>query len=332
LPPTLSDIAKDAQTSVSTVSRVLSGGNAARRISAPTRERVLDSARRLGYRPNLLARSLRTRKSNTVALLVSDISNPWFGALANLIEQQLHSHGYSLILCNSGEDPEREKEYLQLLPQKGIDGLIVVPLLRSRKQLEEFLPSSLPTVILDRPLPGHDAWVAADQNEIANMLCDTLERAGVKTIATVCGPTHVITHRRRCEIASSRFKVLASHVGPALRETGRQAFIKFLGVNPDAIVATNNFLGMGILESIEKIDRPPILGVFDDVPMSHLLPIPVVCVNQDVPVMADGAVRQLLSLLEGNTEAKPIVVPCRVITNRAFQDLVESHSRAGAAG
>jgi LacI family transcriptional regulator len=123
---TLTDIAKATRTSVSTVSRVLSGGAVSKRISSGTRQRVSDTARRMGYRPNLIARSLRTRRSNTVALLVSDIANPWFGQIASLVEQALHREGYSLVLCNSGEDLEREREYLDLLPQKGIDGLIVV--------------------------------------------------------------------------------------------------------------------------------------------------------------------------------------------------------------
>ena len=100
MPPTLTDIAKATNTSVSTVSRVLAGGTVSQRISPETRARVREAASRLGYKPNLLARSLRTRRSHTVALLVSDIANPFFGRLASLIEQSLHGHGYSLILCN----------------------------------------------------------------------------------------------------------------------------------------------------------------------------------------------------------------------------------------
>ena len=114
MPPTLVDIARETNTSVSTVSRVLAGGVIANRISKETRERVQLAATRLGYRPNLVARTLRTRRSNTIALLVSDIANPFYAQIASLIEQRLHQHGYSLMLCNSGENPTREVEYLQL--------------------------------------------------------------------------------------------------------------------------------------------------------------------------------------------------------------------------
>jgi len=93
----------------------------AERISAETRGRVLKVARQLGYRPNLLARSLRTRKTHTVALLLSDISKPRSSAASPaLVEQSLHRNGYSLLLCNSGEDSALEEEYLNLLSQRGI--------------------------------------------------------------------------------------------------------------------------------------------------------------------------------------------------------------------
>jgi len=324
-PPTVSatlvDIAKETQTSVSTVSRVLAGGAAAARISQATRDRVSEAAVRMGYRPNLVARSLRTRRSNTVALLVSDIANPWFGQIAFLVEQSLHRHGYSLMLCNSGEDPDREVEYLRLLPQKGIDGLIVVPLARSKKVLEELLPPDLPLVLLDRPIPGVGASVSSDQAQATTLLCDTLERAGARDIALVCGPEQISTHRRRAELVSARFNVLARHDGPATRETGTQAFVKFLSLQPDAIVCTNNFLGQGVIDAIGEVEAPPIIGSFDEIAMMHLLPIPVVCAVQDIPLLAEGCVTQLLPQLRGEKrEIQPIVLTTRAVTNRRFQE------------
>jgi LacI family transcriptional regulator len=324
---TLTDIARATRTSVSTVSRVLAGGAVSKRISSRTRERVSDAARKLGYRPNLLARSLRTRKSNTVALLVSDIANPWFGQIASLVEQSLHREGYSLVLCNSGEDRDREREYLQLLPQKGIDGLIVVPVLHSKQELLRYLPRNLPLVILDRPIPGIPASVCSDETQLASALCDTLEGAGVKKVAVVRGPRHISTHRTRHKLIARRFDIVALHSGPAQARTGREAFIKLLGLGesedqpePDAIVCTNNFLGQGVIDSIAEIDKPPIIACWDDVAMMHLSTLPVVTVVQDVPTLAAGCVSQLLPQLWGEVvEINPIVLPGRVITNRAFQ-------------
>ena len=327
--PTLHDIARETNTSVSTVSRVLTGGASAARIGQATRLRVIDAAHRLGYRPNLVARSLRTRRSNTVALLVSDIANPWFGQMASLIEQSLRHHGYSLMLCNSGEDAQLELEYLQLLPSKGIDGLIVVPVLRTKNALTDVLPADLPLVILDRPIPGILASVSSDQEQAATILCDTLQRVGVERIAVVCGPQHIVTHRRRNELVSARFEVIARHEGPAQRDTGRQAYIKFLQIQPDAIVCTNNFLGQGVIDALVEADNPPTIGCFDEIAMMDLLPIPIICSVQDVPLLAESCVRQLLPQLKGEgIKPEPLVLPTRAVANRHFQSLLLARTKS----
>ncbi len=319
--PTLQDIARETKTSVSTVSRVLAGGMTAARISKSTRKKILEASALLGYRPNLVARSLRTRKTNTIALLVSDIANPWFGQIASLIEQSLHRHGYSLILCNSGEDEAVEAEYLRLLGQRGIDGLIVVPLARSREKLLADLPDNLPLVVLDRPIDGISACVATDQQQLAGQLCDTLSRVGVRQVALVAGPSNVITHQWRAKIVAERFEVIEEHQGPAQRETGRSAMIRFTH-RPQAIICTNNFLGQGVIDGIEAIENPPIIGCFDEIPMMHLLPLPIVCANQDELLLAEAAVNQLLAQLGGHAieSQAQTILPARIVTNRAFNE------------
>lgn len=328
---TLSDIARETNTSVSTVSRVLAGGAVSKRISKETRDKVHEAARRLGYRPNLLARSLRTRKTNTVALLVSDIANPWFGQLASTIEKNLHDQGYSLFLCNSAEDPQREAEYLQLLPQKGIDGLVLVPLLKTRKALQQYLPANLPVVVVDRPVQGVDAMVASDQDMLANQLADALSRIGVKTIAMAHGPGHVSSHRRRAEILSQRFKVLAAYEGPSKRETGQAAMKDFLakGIKPDAFVGTNLFLTIGMLD---ELDHPhaaqvelPAFGCFDQLPFHDLLPMPVACAIQDIPALAEAVVKELLPLMKPDApEPTPMIVPTLMSYNKAYEEKLKS--------
>jgi LacI family transcriptional regulator len=328
--PTLVDIAKETNTSVSTVSRVLSGGAMANRISKETRERVKQAADRLGYRPNLLARSLRTRKTYTVALLVSDVANPFFGQLGSLIERSLAQQGYSLMLCNSAEDIGKEADYLRMVTAKGIDGLIVVPLASSKNQIMESIPETLPLVILDRPIAGIPSSVASDQDQIASILCDKLDDAGVKQIALLCGPQHVITHRRRCEILSQRFEVLSRFEGAAQKATGRAAFRQFTEVlsRVQAIVCTNNFLAQGVVESLGQIEHPPIVGVFDEIPMMQLLRVPIVCSMQDIPALAEGCVAQILKLMEGGEQAiEPILLPAKVVTNKAFEVVQFTASR-----
>ena len=319
---TLNDIARETHTSVSTVSRVLAGGRVAERISAETRARVAKAADRLGYRPNLLARSLRTRKTHTVALLVSDIANPFFSQIASHVERSLHGHGYSLVLCNSGEDLRREDEYLGLLPRKGIDGLILVPLARGQGELTNHLPKGLPLVILDRPIPGIGASVTSDQEQAADALAGQLRRAGVKRIALVSGPQVIFTHHHRAGRVAQHFEVVARHEGRAQVETGRDAAHAFArGPAFDAVVCTNNFIGQGYVESMERREDAPVVGVFDEVPMMQLLPVPIVCCVQDVARLAEACVNLLLPQLRGErgaSQLEPVTAPTSVVTNPAF--------------
>jgi LacI family transcriptional regulator len=316
--PTLLDIAKETGTSISTVSRVLAGGNVARRISLATRQKVMQAADRMGYRPNLIARTLRTRRSQTVALLVSDIANPFFAQIGSLVEQKLHRFGYSLMLCNSGEQLDREAEYLQLLLQKAIDGLIFVPVLRGKKALQEFIPGKLPLVILDRPIAGISSCVYSDQEQSSRILCDELDRAGVKKIVVVSGPSEISTHHRRAQVAGERFELLGRYEGAAQKQTGQEAMARFKGLRPDAIVCTNNFLAQGVIDSIVDLNNAPIIGSFDEVPMMHLLPLPIVLSCQDIPLLADGCVKQLISQLNGDQSIRPIVLSAKLTTNPAF--------------
>jgi LacI family transcriptional regulator len=320
VPPTLVDIAKETNTSVSTVSRVLAGGMIANRISKETRERVTIVANRLGYRPNLVARTLRTRRSNTIALLVSDIANPFYAQIASLVERRLHQHGYSLFLCNSGESSTREVEYIGLLNQKAIDGLILVPITIDRDHLMNQIPAKLPLVILDRPIPGIDSTVACDQIQSAKLLCETLHRAGVRKVGVVTGPSHVSTHHHRAQTAAEFFTIVKKCEGAARQETGREAVAELLAARPDAIVCTNNTLALGLIDALVQIADPPIIGVFDEVPMMHVIPIPIVCAVQDVNALAEGCVAQLLPLLGGEGKPPtPIILQGHTLTNRAFE-------------
>ena len=330
--PTLVDIARETNTSVSTVSRVLSGGAMANRISKETRQRVQEVADRLGYRPNLLARSLRTRKTYTVALLVSDISNPFFAQLGSLVERSLARHGYSLMLCNSGENLDQEAGYLRLMAAKGIDGMVVVPLADNRERITQHVPPTMPLVILDRPITGIESSVATDQEQSSGILCDALDAVGVERVALVCGPQRVVTHQKRGEIVAGRFTVLSRHDGPAQKATGREAYAKFASMLPDidAVVCTNNFLAQGVCECMPDVERPPIIGVFDEIPTMNLLRFPIVCSMQDIPALAEACVAQLLKLLEGEDEAapvQPIVLKATIVTNPAFDRLADKSAR-----
>jgi DNA-binding LacI/PurR family transcriptional regulator len=310
---------------------VLAGGTVAQRISEETRARVLDAAKRLGYRPNLLARSLRTRKSNTIAMLVPDIGNPFYAKIASFIEQRLYPQGYSLLVCNSGETGQREAEYLEMLPRKGIDGLIVVPLSQTKENLLQHISQDLPLVIVDRPCEGVEACVASDQEQGARLLCQTLAGVGVKKIGLFTGPENVATHRQRAEVISAAFKVVVRCVESSLIDLGKDAVAEFKDHKLEAIVCTNGQLAEAYLAALKTPDKKLIVACVDDIKMKNLVPMPVVCALQDLPGMAEGVVSQLLPQLSREPfTPKSMFLPMRIESNQMFKERGTSKQLATA--
>src|SRR5438477_2728872 len=120
----IKDVAEAAGVSTATVSRVLSNGL---HVRPEVRERVMAAVERLGYRPNLVARSLRSQQSNTIGLIVSDIRNPFFTSISRAVEDTAYEQGFSIILCNTDENPEKEAIYLNLMNDENEAGVIYSP-------------------------------------------------------------------------------------------------------------------------------------------------------------------------------------------------------------
>src|SRR5579883_500824 len=148
----IKDVAKAAGVSTATVSRVLSNGN---HVRPEVRKKVMEAVERLGYRPNLVARSLRSQQSNTIGLIVSDIRNPFFTSLSRAVEDTAYEQGYTVFLCNTDENPEKETIYLNLMRDESVAGVIFSP---TRQTASNFSAAKLsfPVVIVDRAVPHGD--------------------------------------------------------------------------------------------------------------------------------------------------------------------------------
>lgn len=142
---------------MATVSRVLNGHSPV----AETRERVLAAVRDLGYRPNNVARALRTARTGALGLIISDLTNPFFTELADAVEDEARSLGYSLVIGNAGESPEQQDDYIRTLLDRRIDGLLVSSAGTGSAMLSEVVASGTPLVLLDRTVPGVDAPASA---------------------------------------------------------------------------------------------------------------------------------------------------------------------------
>ena len=185
----LVDIAKHVGLSVSTVSRVVNGKD---RVSAKTRQRVLDAIKELNYQPNAIARSLRSRSSMTIGIVVPDLSNNFFTLLTKGAGMIAKQDDYLVMLCNSEYDEQMEQEFVRLLMQKQVDGMILATVCKDPDYFRELINMDIPVVFVDN-LPKVDAnydFVTIDNSKSSYVLTKHLLDLGYKDVAILTGSLH----------------------------------------------------------------------------------------------------------------------------------------------
>ncbi len=319
MPPTIRDIARLAGVDASTVSRVLSGKGKSGRIAGPTIERVHAIAHEHGYRPNLVARSLRTSRTHTLGLLVTDLANPFFASIAAACEAEASASGYGVIVATSGENSRRESEYLSLLRSRPVDGLIVAPAdTFPHDTLKALLDEGFPLTFVDRLVSGiHCDSVVVDNRAGARGLVSALIESGARVIAVAGGPDDTWTGSERMKgfragIREGGLSLTDDLIesGPYSVETGRRAAEKFMSARtiPDAIVAANNRILLGILEVLTEIGQDAAhvaVAGFDGVPFAGFLGRPVIIAEQPRHEIGRLAARMLIDRIEGSWDGEP---------------------------
>src|SRR5512139_2379728 len=180
------DVARLAGVAPITVSRVVNGADS---VSEETRRRVQQAIDQLHYVPNTLARSLRSRHSHTIALIVPDIANPFWTTVARGVEDTAAENDYRTILCNTDEEPAKETNYLGMLVERRVDGVIIAPATREKKRLALLQQLHIPCVLIDRRVEGFRAdRVYGDSRNGARLLVDHLIDLGHRRIALINGP------------------------------------------------------------------------------------------------------------------------------------------------
>lgn len=252
----IKDVAEAAGVSTATVSRVLSNGL---HVRPEVRERVMATVERLGYRPNLVARSLRSQQSNTISLIVSDISNPFFTAISRAVEDTAYAQGFSVLLCNTDEDAEKEAIYLGLMRDMSVAGTIMSP---TRQTIANFSESDFPfpVVVVDRPISDRDVdAVLLDNVDAAYRLVTHLIEQGYRRIGALCSEMSTGLERQIGYEKALRSHGLApkteymKYVAPRA-EAGYAATLKILDAAepPDALFTANSLLGVGALQAIRE--------------------------------------------------------------------------------
>lgn len=301
---TISDVATSAGVSTATVSRALNGKTT---VDPDLAQRVLAAAAALDYRPNRHARNLRRQEAAVITLVISDVANPFFTAITRGVEDIAHAAGYSVVLCNSDDDPAKEREYLDVALQERVAGVLVSPS-GQHAPTEALVGSETPVVAVDRPLPRTrgDAVLVASRSA-ANDATAHLAEQGYRRIGCVTGPTGVSTAEER--LAGYREAVraakLSSSAGLVRRAEfngsgARQAAHALLTRRepPDALLVANNAMVVGVLQALRDLELRPGTDVglvaFDDAPWAELLAVPLSVVTQPAYEMGTIAARLLL--------------------------------------
>jgi len=250
----IKDVAKVAAVSPATVSRVLAG----RAVDPAMRERVMAAVKSTGYRPNLAARRLRSRHSNTIGLIVADIRNPFFTAVSRAIENVAYARGMRVILCNTDEDPEREAMYLQLMQEERVTGVVLAPSRAGSENAGRF-STDFPMVLIDRAVPGatRDCVVLDNETMAANLVTHLHEQGHVR-VAGLFGALSATGVQRRLGFegaaAALGLEAQALSVPHGLGETEKAVSAVMAGPHPPtALLASNGVMLMAVLRALHAL-------------------------------------------------------------------------------
>lgn len=332
--PTVKEVAKLAGVSPMTVSRTLAGG---KNVRPEVQERVLEAVAELGYHRNENARSIRPgQPSGLVGVAITNLGNPYYGNFALGVEEIAALYGRRIVLGNTGEDPERERQLIADFIGRQVEGLIVVPAGDDAAHLQPDALRGVPLVLASRMVEGVDAdSVVLDDVGGAYRGTRTLLDAGHTRIAFLGNVGSVFTGRRRFEGYAQALREAGIEVDPVLVrrdqqdvETATAAARALLDLDdpPTAIFSANNRNTIGALKEIGArigaggdAARPSILS-FDDFELAEMMPVPVTVVDHDAHELGREAGRLLFTRLAGegpDSAARRIEMPTRVRAARS---------------
>ncbi|WP_085689221.1 MULTISPECIES: LacI family DNA-binding transcriptional regulator [unclassified Pseudomonas] len=322
---TIKDVAALAGISYTTVSHVV---NKTRPVSEEVRLKVEAAIKSLDYVPSAVARSLKAKTTATIGLLVPNSLNPYFAELARGIEDYCERNGYCVILCNSDDNPDKQRSYLRVLLEKRIDGLIVASAGGDSGLAQGLAGVKTPMVIVDRGLEGVDAdLVRIDHEYGAYLATRHLLELGHRDIATIGGPASTSVAQMRQAGFARALKEAGVDVSPLrMLESdftstgGYNAASVLLERNPpSAIFAGNDMIGIGVLRAAaERNVRVPaelsVIG-FDDIQMSRYVYPALTTVGQSILQLGEMAAEVLLRRIAtpGLATDQRIVTPSIVL-------------------
>jgi LacI family transcriptional regulator len=335
--PNLLDVARRAGVSPMTVSRVVNGSGT---VSPKLRARVEQALAETGYMQNTLARNLRTRRTDTLALMLPDMTNPFFTTLAQGVETAAREAGISLLLANSDEREDEERRLVPMLLSRQVDGLLVIPAGTGEEAARLCRDRGIPLVVVDRrpTIPGADV-VRADSEGGAHELGRLLAGLGHRHTAVLTGPATVrsavdrVAGFRRAMVTDAGLPEPAVVHGSFTIESGRSMAVAAIDLDPrpTALFAANNFIAIGVQHALADMglripDDIALVG-FDDLPPA-MVTFPFLTVAaQPAEEIGRRSVAVLLErMADPDGPTQDIVLPTELIVRRSSGGPVAPHA------
>lgn len=328
---TIKDVARVAGVHSSTVSRVITGKSC---ISEKTTQRVLSVIEELNYTPNALARGLKTKKIKTLAMLIPDIANPFFAGLARGVEDTANKYGYNVILCNTDDCLEKEANYLRLLVEKCIEGVILATAKIRDNIIAELERTSCPYILLSRNIRGvKENSISVDDITGGYLATEYLITLGHCNIAHISGPYNttvaldrIMGYKKALQDYGVPFQRIYLKEGDFRIKGGYQEMRQLLQlrVPPTAIFTANDLLAIGAMEAIREkgYDVPADFSIvgFDDIKIASYLSPPLTTIRQPMVKMGSLAIIKLLEKIEYKVSHPNIMIKPELIERKSCRE------------
>lgn len=307
----IKDIAKRLNVSITTVSFVLNGKAKEKRISEELTQKILTLVEETGYKPNQLAKGLRTGKTSTIGLMVEDISNPFFSSVASLIEENAYKKGYKIIYCSTKNSPRKAKELIRMFRDTNVDGFIITPPEGIEAEIKSCIANEFPLVLFDRYFPEISTdYVVVDNLDSTYQATKHLLEQGFRKIAFITLASEQVQMHDRLEgyLKGIAEQSLTPYVKKIQYNNPKDQIIKsiysFLKKSPelDCVFFATNYLAFDGLEAIIQLGLkiPTDIGIitFDDHDLFRLYNPSITAVAQPVNEMALSVIDILLKKLD----------------------------------
>jgi LacI family transcriptional regulator len=337
------DIARHLNISATTISFVLNGRAAEKRIGKDLEKKILQYVKKVGYQPNMVARSLRTGKSKILGMMVEYISDPFFSSITRLIEEKAYHLGYKLLYSSTENDTQKSKELIRVYRERQVDGYIIAPAPGIEKDIKALIDDNIPVVLFDRFFPKlltsnvvidnrggcYDATKYFIQNDYRNIAMVTLDADQIQMKDRLNGYIKAVEEKNRKPIIAKIPFTLSN-------EERVVKILEFIKANRavDAILFSTNYLAISGLKAIELLQLriPDDIGIisFDDNTHFALFSPSVTSVAQPIEDIANEVIRLLGKCLsEGNykkDQQETVVLPTKLMIRNSAVAVNNEHT------